>query len=135
MEANAKKPRLTLKEIANQIFIRTGFPKAVIKTIMDEYAEITEEALLGQVEVPFGRIGYFSWKQINPRENVVTYDAYNHCYREPQDVPGFQKTVFKTNRTWAGRIKEATLFGLDEENPAITSLINYDEDEDVDDGD
>lgn len=132
MEANAKKPRLTINEIINQIFIRTGFPKAVIKNVMEVYAEIAEEALLGQVEVPFGKIGYFSWKQIHPRKDVVRYDAFNHCYKDPQDVPGYQRTVFKINRGWADRIKKVTLFGADEENPATTSLIDN---EDVNNGD
>ena len=81
-----KKPTLTYREVADQIFKRSGIPLEMIKTVMDLYAEITEEALLGNVEVPFGRIGYFSWKQIMPRKDVVTWNPTEQRYNEPQDI-------------------------------------------------
>ena len=49
---SSKKPRLTQKEVAYQIFLRTGFPPDMVKTTLDIYGEIVQEGLLGQVEVP-----------------------------------------------------------------------------------
>lgn len=113
----SKKPSLTHREVADQIFKRSGIPLEMIKTVMDLYAEITEEALLGNVEVPFGRIGYFSWKQINPRPNVVTWNPQEHKYNEPMDIPGFQKTVLRVGSKWARVLKDASYFELGEDNP------------------
>lgn len=114
-----KKPKLTYREVANQIFQRTGIPLEIIKTVMDVYADVAEEALLGAVEVPFGRIGHFSWKQIRPRANVATWDAWNRCYTEPHDIPGFQKTVLRVGAKWASILKEASYYELGQLNPML----------------
>lgn len=119
-----KKPRLTRREIMNQISNRTGATFAMTKVFMDCFDEIVQTALLGQVEVPIGGVGTLTWMQIMPREDVSTWDAWNKCHTEPHDVPGFQKTNFKVNRSWATKLKKATLFELGEENPVP---ITYDE--------
>ena len=134
---SSKKPRLTQKEVAYQIFLRTGFPADMVKTTLDIYGEIVQEGLLGQVEVPISGIGHFGWKQINPRSNVRRWNPKEQCYTEPQDIQGFQKTVLRLSSKWSAKQKEATLFDVGEENPANTSLVSYDEEidkEDVDDG-
>lgn len=130
----SKKPRLTYREVADQIFKRSGIPLELIKTVMDLYAEVTEEALLGDVEVPFGRIGCFSWKQIMPRENVVTWNPCERKYNDPEDIPGFQKTVLRVGANWAKILKDASRFELGEENPmkfgtAETAVYEEDENE------
>lgn len=127
----SKKPRLTQKEVAYQIFLRTGFPPDMIKTTLDIYGEIVQEGLLGQVEVPIPGIGHFGWKQINPRADVRTWNPNKHCYSEPKDVPGFQKTVLRLSSKWSAKQKAATLFELSEDNPAKTNLVDYDEDEEM----
>lgn len=119
-----KKPRLTRREIMNQISNRTGATFAMTKIFMNCFDEIVQTALLGQVEVPIGGVGALTWMQIMPRENVTTWDAWNRSYSEPHDVPGFQKTNFKVNRNWATKLKKATLFEMGEENPVP---ITYDE--------
>lgn len=129
---SSKKPRLTYREVADQIFKRSGIPLELIKTVMDLYEEITEEALLGDVEVPFGRLGHFSWKQIMPRPNVVTWNPTELRYNEPQDIPGFQKTVFRVGANWAKVLKDASRFELGEENPMLFGTAEtavYEDDE------
>ena len=118
-----KKPRLTQLEIARQIYYRTGFPVEMIKTVIEIYGEITQESLLGQVEVPFPGIGTFSWKQISPRKNVQQWCAWSQSFSEVYDKPGYQKTTLKLSRTWSTKLKEATRFEYGETNPATTSLI------------
>lgn len=136
-----KKPRLTYREIADQIFKMTGLDKEIVKAVMDAYAEITEEALLGQVEVPFGKLGYFSYKQISPMENYVPWHPHEGRYGEPYNRDGYQKSCFRFNAVWAGRQKEATRWPFGEENPMLELLdldaINAadDEDEELEDGD
>lgn len=130
----SKKPTLTYREVADQIFKRSGIPLEMIKTVMDLYAEITEEALLGNVEVPFGRIGYFSWKQITPRQDVVTWNPTEQRYNEPQDIPGFQKTVLRVGSNWAKVLKDASRFELGEENPmkfGTAETAVYEDDEEM----
>lgn len=132
MGFHAKKPTLTNREIADQIFKRSGIPLEMIKTVMSLYAEITEEALLGNVEVPFGRIGYFGWRQIMPKEEVVTWNPKKLQYNKPQNTPGFQKTVFRVGSAWAKVLKEASRFELGEENPmkfGTAETAVYEEDE------
>lgn len=131
----SKKPRLTQKEVAYQIFLRTGFPPDMIKTTLDIYGEIIQEGLLGQVEVPIPGIGHFGWKQINPRADVRTWNPSECCYNEPKNVPGFQKTVLRLSSKWRDKQKEATLFELDEDNPAKTNLVDYSEDEEMEEED
>lgn len=129
---SSKKPRLTQKEVAYQIFLRTGFPADMIKTTLDIYGEIVQEGLLGQVEIPIPGIGHFSWKQINPRSNVRRWNPQEHCYTEPQDIQGFQKTVLRLSSKWSAKQKAATLFDIGEENPANTNLVSYDENDEID---
>ena len=134
MGFHAKKPTLTYREVADQIFKRSGIPLEMIKTVMDLYAEITEEALLGNVEVPFGRIGFFSWKQINPRADVVTWNPQEHKYNEPMDIPGFQKTVLRVVSNWAKVLKDASRFELGEDNPmkfGTADTAVYEDDEEM----
>ena len=134
MGFHAKKPTLTYREVADQIFKRSGIPLEMIKTVMDLYAEITEEALLGNVEVPFGRIGFFSWKQINPRADVVTWNPQEHKYNEPMDIPGFQKTVLRVGSNWAKVLKDASRFELGEDNPmkfGTADTAVYEDDEEM----
>lgn len=128
MPYSSKKPKLTYREIADQIYKRTGFPLEVIKSTMDAYYEITEEALLGQVEVPFGRIGCFSWRQVEPRKGVVTWNFQSKDYNKPTNLPGFQKTVFKVGTVWASYLKNATLFNMGEKNP-----VDYDDEAEEED--
>ena len=129
---SSKKPSLTQKEVAYQIFLRTGLPADMIKTTLDIYGEIVQEGLLGQVEIPIPGIGHFSWKQINPRSNVRRWNPQEHCYTEPQDIQGFQKTVLRLSSKWSAKQKAATLFDIGEENPANTNLVSYDENDEID---
>ena len=112
-----KKPKLTSLEVMEQIRDRTGVPLEGVRKILEAYNALTKEALLENVEVPFGEIGYFSWKQINAREDVVTWNPRERRYNEPENIPGFQKTVMRINKTWAKELKERTRFEYGEENP------------------
>lgn len=115
----SKKPSLTYREVADQIFKRSGIPLEMIKTVMDLYAEVTEEALLGNVEVPFGRIGFFSWKQIMPKADVTVWNPKERRFDEHRDFPGYQKTMFRVSKNWTETLKEASAFGPGEENPML----------------
>lgn len=117
-----KKPKLTYRELVKQISDRTGTTFAMTKAFMDTFDEVIKESLLGQVEVPIGTVCTLSWMQINPRENVQTWDPWKKEMTEPHDVPGFQKTTVQINNGWKRQLKELTLFYLGEENPVPTTL-------------
>jgi len=125
-----KKPRVTELEVIKQIEDRTGIPVEGIKKIVNAYSDIVKEALLSGVEVPFGEICYFSWKQINARPDVCTWNPYTCCYTEPHDIPGFRKMVVRVNQNWGREFKAVTLFNLGEKNP-----MEYEYEEEKEDSD
>lgn len=132
MAWSSGRPKLTQKEIEQQIFERTCVPHELITIVLRSFFEVAEEALIGNVEVPFGRLGWFSWKQINPRKNVTVWDFKNKCYKEGQNVDGFQKTVFRTGTAWSKKLKEMSTFALNEPNPMGATFVEEDEEEEND---
>lgn len=114
-----KKPRLTPTNVIDSICQRTGLPKEAVQIVLTAYGDLAKEALKGQVEVPLVDIGYLSWKQINARDNVSTWNARDKCMTEPHPLDGFQKTVIRVNAKWAKELKEWTTFGVGEENPML----------------
>ena len=114
-----KKPRLTPANVIESICQRTGLPKEAVRVVLAAYGDLAKEALKGQVEVPLADIGYLSWKQINARDNVSTWDNKNKCMSDPHPLDGFQKTVIRVNAKWAKELKEWTAFSVGEENPML----------------
>ena len=114
-----KKPRLTPSNVIDSICQRTGLPKEAVRVVLLAYGDLAKEALKGQVEVPLADIGYLSWKQINARDNVSTWDNKNKCMSDPHPLDGFQKTVIRVNVKWAKELKEHTSFKFGEENPML----------------
>lgn len=129
----SKRPKLTYREIENQIFLRTGIPREMVRAVINSYGEIIEEALIGQVEVPFCKLGYFTIKQMKPKTVRQGLQRATN-YGEMIDLDGYQKTIFRTNTTWAGRQKQATLWPFGEENPML-ELFDWDDGTDDDDED
>lgn len=121
----SKRPKLTYREIENQIFLRTGIPREMVRAVINSYGEIIEEALIGQVEVPFCKLGYFTIKQMQPKTVKQSIpNTYN--YGEMIDLDGYQKTIFRVNTVWAGRQKQATLWPFGGENPML-ELFDWDD--------
>lgn len=120
----SKRPKLTYREIENQIFLRTGIPREMVRAVVNSYGEIIEESLIGQVEVPFCKLGYFTIKQMKPRRVKQLLSVASN-YGELMDLDGYQKTIFRVNTTWAHKQKEATLWKDGEENPML-KLFNWD---------
>ncbi len=104
-----KKPKLTHEEVIYEIYNRTGFPINGIYQVLGVYNDIVQESLYEQVEVPFGDIGFFSWKQINPREDVTVYNPKYKTYEKHKNMPGFRKTAFRINRKWHNSLKQYTM--------------------------
>lgn len=133
--ASIKKPKLTLRETMKQISDRTGATFAMTQAFMNVYDDIIKESLLGQVEVPIGTVCTLTWMQVNPRENVQTWDPWKKEMTEPHNVPGFQKTNVRVSRAWARQLKELTLFEVGEENPVPVILPDDRVDQSYDDED
>lgn len=121
----SKRPRLTPREVENQIFLRTGIPREMVRAVIKSYGEVVEESLVGQVEVPLSKIGYFTVKQMKPktvRQAIPTASNFG----EMLDLDGYQKTIFRVNSVWAHRQKEATLWPFGGENPML-ELFDWDD--------
>lgn len=118
-----------------QISDRTGATFAMTQAFMNVYDDIIKESLLGQVEVPIGTVCTLTWMQVNPRENVQTWDPWKKEMTEPHNVPGFQKTNVRVSRAWARQLKELTLFEVGEENPVPVILPDDRVDQSYDDED
>lgn len=112
-----KKPKLTHEDVLKEINKRTCYNLDAIYKVLWVYNDIVKEAMMEQVEVPFGDIGFFSWKQITARHDVVTYNHSTHEYNEPGDVDGFRKQTFRVNAKWGKTLKEATRYSYGEEKP------------------
>lgn len=123
--SGAKRAKLTYREVAKAIADRTGLPENMTKAFIDAYSDIVKEAIIGQVEVPFGDICIFGWKQINPRENVVTYNHFTHDFNEPVDVEGFLKMSIRANKNWSKELRRVTRFDMGEENPVLSGNLRY----------
>ena len=114
-----KKPRLTPANVIESICQRTGLPKEAVRVVLAAYGDLAKEALKGQVEVPLADIGYLSWKQINARDNVSTWDIINKRMSDPHPLDGFQKTVIRVDAKQAKEVKEWTTFGVGEESAML----------------
>lgn len=111
------KAKLSPTDVAKAISARTGLSPKMARTVIDAYVDIVKEALMAQVEVPFGRFCIFSWTQYQPKKDFVNWDYRTHAMTEPHDTPGYQKTSVRVSSEWQKKLKEATLFFDGEENP------------------
>lgn len=121
----SKRPKLTYREIENQIFLRTGIPREMVRAAISSYCEIIQEALIGQVEVPLYKLGYFTIKQMKPKEMKQQFEIA-HNYGEIVKLDGYQKPIFRVNSYFAHNLKEATLWKFGEENPML-ELFDWDD--------
>lgn len=121
----SKRPKLTYREVEQQIFLRTGIPREMVRAAISSYCEIIQEALIGQVEVPLYKLGYFTIKQMKPKE-MKQYLEASPNYGEMIKLDGYQKPIFRVNSYFAHNLKEATLWKFGEENPML-ELFDWDD--------
>lgn len=121
----SKRPKLTYREVENQVFLRTGIPREMVRAAISSYCEIIQESLIGQVEVPLYKLGYFTIKQMKPKQ-MKQYFAIASNYGEMMDLDGYQKPIFRVNSYFAHNMKEATLWKFGEENPML-ELFDWDD--------
>lgn len=128
-----KRPKLTYREVEQQIFLRTGVPREMVRAAITSYCEIIQESLIGQVEIPLYKLGYFTIKQMKPKTVKQTIpNVYNTG--EMIDLDGYQKPIFRVNGYFAHNMKEATLWKVGGENPML-ELFNWDDGADEEDDD
>lgn len=127
----SKRPKLTYREVENQIFLRTGIPREMVRAAISSYCEIIQEALIGQVEVPLYKLGYFTIKQMKPKQMKQYFEIASN-YGEMIDLDGYQRPIFRVNSYFAHNLKEATLWRIGEENPML-ELFDWDDGMDDDD--
>lgn len=111
-----KKPRLTHDEVIREIANRTGIAINTIYRALWTYNEIAKEALMENVEIPLGDIGFLSWKFCMPHEQRVNKQiGVKNGEQELRHFAGHQKTSLRVNAKWAQELKELTKFDFDME--------------------
>lgn len=109
-----KNPRLASKEVNREISLRTGVPEEAINKIIKTFDDVIRESLLAGVEVPFGKLGYFSYINKPPRYNCPTINPRTGERLEPMDFPGCHTMRFRENNKWHNELKEKTKYWTDE---------------------
>lgn len=105
-----KKPRFTLAVIYEELSERTNVPLSVIERIMDAYTQMVEESISNRVEIPFGKIGRFTFT-ISPPHDYVEWNGFYQdkpviYYKNKAD--GHIKIGWKFSPTFKQRFKEYT---------------------------
>lgn len=101
-------PILTMSESVHEIKKRTNIPEELVYKVLWAYHQITREAVLNEVEVQFGDMGFFSWEEVRQRLN-----AY---WRNPStgeekrvDYPGYLKPKFRPTNKFKKELRENTI--------------------------
>lgn len=97
------RPILNFSEIINEISKRNVVPAYIVKKVLQSYAQIVEEALIEGVEVPFGRIGDFTWK-------VYTQKLIPKSFNKDEvERIEYKNIFFRPHNTWLSELKKATI--------------------------
>lgn len=97
-----KKAKLNFKETVAEIAKRTNIPIEVVSKIILAYNQIVTECLLEEVEVPFGEIGFFSWRKTKIKKNL------NIKNLKP-GIEWYNKPKFRTAYKWEKEFRETML--------------------------
>ena len=109
-----KKPRVNFTEVMEEIYHRTGVPiNSVFRTLWT-YNEIVKECLIDEVEIVFGDIGIFSFKEAKGKKNARFFSPGNKEFFYT-DVHPHVKMIFKVKRAWRKELEEKTRKSFKEE--------------------
>lgn len=117
MAYRPKRPKLTQEELIFEVHKRTGYNIDAVYKIIWTLNEVVKDCMLNCVEVPFGDIGVFTWKQFLPRKNVRLWNVPTKSFDEPADVDGFRRQTFRAYTKWLKTLKEASRYKDGEQQP------------------
>ena len=103
-------PLLKEKDALKEVCNRTGLPYNVAYQVITNYQEIIKECVSNGVDIKFGDMGRFGWKNKPPRYGVVYYNIQTGKNMDPVDTPGFWIPTFTPTRKWRIELKEQTKF-------------------------
>lgn len=106
-----KKLKLSKKELLAELNERTGHDKKTIEKILGCYEDIVFQCLKNKIEISFGGLGTFTYKEILPRD-YVEWKGFNNLGEYviffEKNTDGCIKPSFRLTRTFKKRIREQT---------------------------
>lgn len=97
-----------MPEAITEIQKRTNIPKELVYKVLWSYHQIVREAILNEVEVQFGDMGFFSWEEFKQRLNAYCRNLATGESKRA-DYPGHLKFKFRPTKKWKRELKEKTI--------------------------
>lgn len=110
------KPHIQEKEVIEEISNRTGLPNNSIYTVLHTLYDIIMESIEAGVEVRLNTIGFFTWKDMKPKKEVVFHNSFIGGELPPMDMPGYRIPNFKPRGGWRRALRAATEYWEEETN-------------------
>lgn len=140
-----KYPRLSHKEIRDEIIKRTHQNRQVVMAIMDAHRDIMREALCNGVEVGIADLAILTFRDHPPRPAGEYWDGFTKTRHYFPDRPGYYTLAVTPKEPLRQGIKAGTVYGksctkeewlawLDEYHPNTKRRLHWQDDcEEVDD--
>ena len=109
-----KYPRLSKKELQDEIYERTGFPVDTIRKIVGAYTDIISETIMAGVEVPIRGLGVLTFKELKPRNLRMNVKTLKHDIGDIIRVKGYRYPVLRLKQGLREEMRKKTEWDWDE---------------------
>ena len=109
-----KRIKLTSAELYKEVEKRSGVTAQLVSIALQHYADIIFESVAAGVEVPFYKLGYFSFKDMSPRF-LKARENWNGVMAVDHWSNGYRTLVFRPSPTTREKMKELVNFPHEEE--------------------
>lgn len=106
-----KKLKLSKKDLITELSERSGNDKRTILKIIECYEDIVFQCLKNKIEVSFGGLGTFTFKEVLPRDYIEWKgftDNREYTIFFQKNTDGFIKGSFRMNPTFKRTLREQT---------------------------
>lgn len=107
----AKYPKLTHKEINDEVVKRTGQSNQLVGNVIRAYRDVLREALINGVEVTMPELCTLTFRDHPPRPAGEYWDGYTKTRHYFPDRQGYYALIVKPNDTVKQKIKAGTIYG------------------------
>lgn len=130
----SKLPRISQREIIKELSHRTGLSTGLVEKVLKAHEEIIQQCLCNQIQVPFGKIGVFSFKVVPPRKYIEWNGYLNKTavifYQNKAD--GYIKPLWKYLDSFNRKARRASAIpygsmpNIDEDKPYTAFVKPFD---------
>lgn len=107
----AKYPKLSHKEINDEVVKRTGQSNQLVANVIRVYRDVLREALVNGVEVTIPELCTLTFRDHPPRPAGEYWDGYTKTRHYFPDRQGYYALIVKPNDTVKQKIKAGTIYG------------------------